>query len=123
MKLLKMVMTTALGVLMATATAEADSRLKEILSAGVLKVGTTGDWNPMTMKDPVYLADAKKKRLLVSPTSGAELQKIVNNIVNAPANVIAKAKTAVRRKGLVKCKTFTSAKYCRSKKKKKKKKS
>jgi cyclohexadienyl dehydratase len=26
--------------------------LSEILSGGVLKVGTTGDWNPMTMKDP-----------------------------------------------------------------------
>ena len=25
--------------------------LQEILSTGVLKVGTTGDWNPMTMKD------------------------------------------------------------------------
>lgn len=26
--------------------------LQEILADGVLKVGTTGDWNPMTMKDP-----------------------------------------------------------------------
>lgn len=76
----------------------------------------------MTMKDPVYLADAKKKRLFVSPTSGAELTTIVNNIVHAPGEVIAKAKEALRKKGLVKCKAFTSAKYCRSKKKKKKKK-
>ena len=29
----------------------ADSALKDILSGGKLKVGTTGDWNPMTMKD------------------------------------------------------------------------
>ncbi|MGC9491807.1 transporter substrate-binding domain-containing protein [Vibrio genomosp. F10] len=28
------------------------SRLHDILNNGVLKVGTTGDWNPMTMKDP-----------------------------------------------------------------------
>lgn len=76
----------------------------------------------MTMKDPDYLADAKKKRLQIAPTSGAELASIVNNIVNAPDNVVAKAKEALRRKGLVKCKAFTSAKYCRSKKKKKKKK-
>ena len=41
----------ALG-LMATVPAKADSVLQEILSSGVLKVGTTGDWNPMTMKDP-----------------------------------------------------------------------
>ncbi|MEM7301437.1 MAG: transporter substrate-binding domain-containing protein [Pseudomonadota bacterium] len=29
----------------------AQSALNEILNTGVLKVGTTGDWNPMTMKD------------------------------------------------------------------------
>ncbi|MEO1491674.1 MAG: transporter substrate-binding domain-containing protein [Pseudomonadota bacterium] len=38
--------------LMAATAAKADSVLQEILSGGVLKVGTTGDWNPMTMKDP-----------------------------------------------------------------------
>ena len=31
---------------------QAESALHDILSNGVLKVGTTGDWNPMTMKDP-----------------------------------------------------------------------
>ena len=30
----------------------AESNLDKILSIGVLKVGTTGDWDPMTMKDP-----------------------------------------------------------------------
>ena len=30
----------------------AESALKDILDSGVLKVGTTGDWNPMTVKDP-----------------------------------------------------------------------
>ena len=30
----------------------AESKLDQILSAGELKVGTTGDWDPMTMKDP-----------------------------------------------------------------------
>ena len=29
----------------------ADSALNDILSSGTLKVGTTGDWDPMTMKD------------------------------------------------------------------------
>ncbi|MEO1457461.1 MAG: transporter substrate-binding domain-containing protein [Pseudomonadota bacterium] len=32
--------------------AQAQSALNDILNGGVLKVGTTGDWNPMTMKDP-----------------------------------------------------------------------
>ena len=26
--------------------------IDKILSSGVLKVGTTGDWDPMTIKDP-----------------------------------------------------------------------
>lgn len=39
-------------MLAAAGAAHAQSALQEILSGGVLKVGTTGDWNPMTMKDP-----------------------------------------------------------------------
>lgn len=39
-------------VVIVSAQANAQSALKEILDTGVLKVGTTGDWNPMTMKDP-----------------------------------------------------------------------
>ena len=30
----------------------AESNLDKIKSSGVLKVGTTGDWDPMTVKDP-----------------------------------------------------------------------
>ena len=41
----------AVGVLSAGA-AQAQSVLNDILNNGVLKVGTTGDWNPMTMKNP-----------------------------------------------------------------------
>ena len=33
-------------------TANAESKLDQILASGELKVGTTGDWDPMTMKDP-----------------------------------------------------------------------
>jgi len=32
--------------------AQSDSRLQKILQSGELRVGTTGDWNPMTIKDP-----------------------------------------------------------------------
>lgn len=35
-----------------SAQAESASRLKNILDKGELRVGTTGDWNPMTIKDP-----------------------------------------------------------------------
>ncbi|MGB1446817.1 MAG: transporter substrate-binding domain-containing protein [Arenicellales bacterium] len=37
--------------LLATSAQAADSVLHTILKEGVLKVGTTGDWNPMTMRD------------------------------------------------------------------------
>lgn len=50
MKILKV---TAALCMMAFSTipATAQSALNDILNTGVLKVGTTGDWNPMTMKD------------------------------------------------------------------------
>lgn len=41
----------AIGLAGAVA-AQAQSALNEILDSGTLKVGTTGDWNPMTLKDP-----------------------------------------------------------------------
>ena len=34
------------------APAIAQSALNDILSGGTLKVGTTGDWNPMSVRDP-----------------------------------------------------------------------
>lgn len=39
-------------IFFAATPASAQSALKDILNSGVLKVGTTGDWNPMTMKNP-----------------------------------------------------------------------
>ncbi|SFR40414.1 transporter substrate-binding domain-containing protein [Litoreibacter janthinus] len=41
----------AFGAVMTTA-AVAQSALNEILDGGVMKVGTTGDWNPMSVRDP-----------------------------------------------------------------------
>jgi len=35
-----------------TTIALAESRLQKILETGQIRVGTTGDWNPMTIKDP-----------------------------------------------------------------------
>ena len=50
MKFIK-ILSAALFLLAAGGTAQAQSALNDILNGGVLKVGTTGDWNPMTMKD------------------------------------------------------------------------
>ncbi|MBC7005385.1 transporter substrate-binding domain-containing protein [Photobacterium sp. BZF1] len=41
-----------LMALLSGVTHAAKSRLTEILDRGTLRVGTTGDWSPMTMRDP-----------------------------------------------------------------------
>lgn len=53
MKLLKSIgLAAGLAVTMMAGAASAQSALNDILSGGVLKVGTTGDWNPMSVRDP-----------------------------------------------------------------------
>ncbi len=51
MSFMKVAVTAALLV-GSTVTAHAQSALNDILNNGVLKVGTTGDWDPMTLRDP-----------------------------------------------------------------------
>jgi cyclohexadienyl dehydratase len=46
------VFTILLLLLVSSAIAQSNSRLHKILQAGELRVGTTGDWNPMTVRDP-----------------------------------------------------------------------
>lgn len=50
MKFFKIAAATAVLAFSAV-QATAESALSDILSSGVLKVGTTGDWNPMTMRN------------------------------------------------------------------------
>ena len=40
------------GSMSATVSYAASSRLQQVLDRGVLRVGTTGDWTPMTIRDP-----------------------------------------------------------------------
>ena len=42
----------AVAMSLLAAPLAAQSALNEILSSGTLKVGTTGDWNPMSVRDP-----------------------------------------------------------------------
>ena len=51
MKFIKIIAASLL-VALGAVQASAQAALQEILNDGVLKVGTTGDWNPMTMRDP-----------------------------------------------------------------------
>jgi len=41
-----------LAIILTTTLSHAESRLQTIKSSGELRVGTTGDWDPMSMKDP-----------------------------------------------------------------------
>lgn len=53
MKLMKTLgLAAAFALSLGLAPATAQSALNEVLSQGVLKVGTTGDWNPMSVRDP-----------------------------------------------------------------------
>ncbi len=45
------ILISALAITAGPVNAAGGSTLKRILSSGTLKVGTTGDWNPMTMRD------------------------------------------------------------------------
>ncbi|WP_319544670.1 transporter substrate-binding domain-containing protein [Ruegeria conchae] len=49
--LFKVAIAAAIGLAIGSA-AQAQSALNEILDSGVMKVGTTGDWNPMSLRDP-----------------------------------------------------------------------
>ena len=41
-----------IAIILVNSSLFADSRLNVILESGKIRVGTTGDWNPMTLKDP-----------------------------------------------------------------------
>jgi hypothetical protein len=45
-----------------------------------------------TMKDPEFLADADKLRLLVTPMTGAQVESYIRELYRTPSDVIAAAK-------------------------------
>jgi cyclohexadienyl dehydratase len=91
--MLKIVIYTIVFALLSTAAvAQEESRLHKILKSGELRVGTTGDWNPMTLRDPAtntykgYDIDVMKElardmgvRIEFVPT---EWKTLVNGIVS-----------------------------------------
>lgn len=48
-----------------------------------------------TMKDPEFLADAKKVRIDVAPLSGARVQQVVANLFASPREVVELARAAI----------------------------
>ncbi len=60
------------------------------VSAGTLKVLRAAF--DATMKDPAFLADAKKQGLVIDPVGGAALQTLIAKIANSPKGVTEAAK-------------------------------
>jgi len=58
-----------------------------------------------TMTDAGFLADAKKSRLDVSPTSGAQLQSLVEGMIGTKESILLRTKGALDTKGKVDEKT------------------
>ena len=49
-----------------------------------------------TMKDPAFLADAKRSNLEIAPVAGAELQRLIAEIYATPKDVVAKTRAIVK---------------------------
>jgi tripartite-type tricarboxylate transporter receptor subunit TctC len=52
-----------------------------------------------TMQDPEFLAEASQQSMEIALMSGEEVQKIVNDIVDAPAAIIDRVRSAIQVKG------------------------
>ncbi|MDB5649749.1 MAG: efflux transporter protein [Hyphomicrobiales bacterium] len=52
-----------------------------------------------TMKDPAYLADAAKTQLEVSPMTGEDVAKLVEQVSATPPDVVARVKAALKSAG------------------------
>ncbi len=85
----------------------AESRLQKILETGKIRVGTTGDWNPMTMKDPStneykgfeieiveQLAEDMGVNLVIIPT---EWKTLVNGIISNKYDISTSASLSAKR--------------------------
>ena len=85
----------------------AESRLQTILKNGEIRVGTTGDWNPMTVKDPAtneyigfeieivkQLAKDMDVNLVIIPT---EWKTLVNGIVSNKYDISTSASLSAKR--------------------------
>ena len=52
------------------------------------------------MKDPAFIAEGKKASLDINPTSGERLAQIVADLINTPAEIVARAKVVSDESGI-----------------------
>jgi len=58
------------------------------------------------MKDPEFLAEAKKSKLEINPIYADDMQKIINDVVATPAEVVKLAKAAITEGQTFDCKAL-----------------
>ena len=51
-----------------------------------------------TLKDPEFVADAKKQNAEISPMTGEVLQQLIDDMIGAPPTVLEKVKAAIQAK-------------------------
>ena len=98
---------TVFLILFVSNYAYSESRLHQILKNGEIRVGTTGDWNPMTIKDPstndykgfeieivTQLAEDMGVKLLIVPT---EWKTLVNGILANKYDISTSASLSAKR--------------------------
>ena len=99
--------TISLLIIIFSSSAFSESRLFSILKSGEIRVGTTGDWNPMTIKDPATnsykgfeidivneLALDMGVKLVIVPT---EWKTLVNGIVSNKYDISTSASLSAKR--------------------------
>ena len=75
------------------------------------------------MKDPKFLAEAKKSHLIITPSTAAQVKEILQQFASYPPDVIASARKAMMKSASGLCKeTAKDRSLCGKKKKKKSKK-
>lgn len=73
-----------------------------------------------TVKDPAFLAEAKKTNSDIIYASGPDMEKVIDGVLSAPPEAIARLKQAMLQRSGGRCEEYSSAKSCAKKKKKKK---
>jgi tripartite-type tricarboxylate transporter receptor subunit TctC len=51
-----------------------------------------------TLKDPAFLADAKKQQLDITPYSGAQIDALLKDVYATPPDLVARVKAAMEAK-------------------------
>ena len=64
------------------------------------------------LADPAFKDEAERAKLFLRPASAQEVERIVQNVVSAPPDVIERLRELMVVKGGVRCEDYTKAEFC-----------